>query len=180
MYWRPGWQPSPPDEWQQLVEEATAESAWIMDGNYGGTMEARVAAADAIIFLDIPRVVCIVRVILRRLKYAGRSRPFMPAGCPERVTGEFLHWIWTYQTRRRPKVLDLLAQAKTNKHVVVLRSSREVRKYLEQLAAAPPGLEGGYEMGASVPEGPTSDLGTRSWSASDQSASPRRPLGERS
>jgi adenylate kinase family enzyme len=135
LYWRSGWQPSAPDEWQRTVDEATKAPEWVMDGNYGGTMEARVAAAEAIVFLDVPRNICIARVLWRRLKYAGRSRPSMPIGCPERLTWQFLHWIWTFKTRKRPRVLALLEGVRKEKTVVILRSSRESEKYLVRLSA---------------------------------------------
>lgn len=136
LYWRTGWQASPADEWERVVDTAIAAPRWVMDGNYGGTLRKRVQAADTIVFLDLPRIICILRVLRRRLAYAGRSRPSMPVGCPERVTLEFLRWIWTYRARRRPTVLNLLKEVGAEKRIVVLRSRREVQHYLSGLAEA--------------------------------------------
>src|SRR5438034_11750677 len=52
LYWRPGWDPTPADEWRARVEALANEPAWIMDGNYGGTLDIRLAASDTIVFLD--------------------------------------------------------------------------------------------------------------------------------
>ena len=107
--------------------------AWVMDGNYGGTLERRVRAADTILFLDLPRTTCLTRVIRRRFSYRGTSRPTLPAGCNERLTWEFLRWVWTYPKRRRSGVLALLDRVRDGKRVVVLSSAEAVDTFLESL-----------------------------------------------
>src|SRR5690349_18913828 len=64
-FWRPGWEETPKDEWNALVAELLAGESWIMDGNFGGTREMRMQAADTIIFLDLPRRVCLYRILKR-------------------------------------------------------------------------------------------------------------------
>jgi adenylate kinase family enzyme len=103
-----------------------------MDGNYGGTMEIRLAAADTVIFLDLPRLLCLWRVTTRFLCYRGRSRPDMTQGCEERLTKEFLLWLWNYPKEKRPEILERLEQLKPNKHVVILSSPKAVQTFLEQ------------------------------------------------
>lgn len=88
-YWRPGWQPKPSDEWPMRVDELIAREAWVMDGNYGGTMERRLTRADAAVFLDVNRVRCLWRVVVRSLRYWRRSRPDLPPGCSERLDWGF-------------------------------------------------------------------------------------------
>lgn len=133
LYWRPGWQPTPTAEWRDLVSELTSRSAWVMDGNYGGTLDARMQAADTIVFIDWPRLRCIARVVLRRLEFAGRSRPSMPPGCPERLTLEFLRWIWEYPWRRRPGILERLERLSDHKRVAVLRDRADVDAFVAHL-----------------------------------------------
>ena len=135
LYWRPGWLESPTHEWQQIVEGLLTEDRWIIDGNYGGTLDLRLSAADTVVFLDLPRWLCLWRVIKRRLRFHGQSRPDMAAGCPERLTGEFLRWIWFYPKRRREGILERLRHVAQEKEVVVLHSPREVRYFLEGLSA---------------------------------------------
>jgi adenylate kinase family enzyme len=139
-YWRPGWVPTPDAEWRQVVAALAAEPAWIMDGNYGGTLDARLAACDTAVFLDLPRTLCLGRVIARSLRYRGRSRPDMAPGCPEQVTLEFLRWVWRYPVDRRPGVLERLAAAAAGgTRVVRLRSVRAVDRFLEAVPRAPRG-----------------------------------------
>ena len=50
-YWHPGWVATPRDEWHAQVAELVERDAWVMDGNYGGTMEQRLAACDTVVLL---------------------------------------------------------------------------------------------------------------------------------
>jgi adenylate kinase family enzyme len=129
-FWKPGWTPSDADDWKEKVEQLIQGECWIMDGNYGGTMEVRIAAADTVVFLDFSRVVCLYRVLKRSLRHRGNRRPDLGDGCPEQLPDwEFLRWIWNYPGSRTPKVLSMLA-AQANKTTVVLRSPRDVDRFL--------------------------------------------------
>ena len=132
-YWRPGWVETPRDEWQAKVAELTAQPKWVMDGNYGGTMDARLAASDTVVFLDLPRRVNLWRVLKRRIQFAGRDRPDIAPGCPERFNREFFSWMWNYPSRQRPKILAKIRALGPDQSAVVLRSPREVRTFLESL-----------------------------------------------
>jgi adenylate kinase family enzyme len=75
LFWKPGWVETPPDEWRRIVEELIRRDAWIMDGNYGGTLELRLGACDTVLFLDFHPVVCLWRVLKRRVQFQNKSRP---------------------------------------------------------------------------------------------------------
>jgi adenylate kinase family enzyme len=133
LYWRAGWREPAREEWAARVDELVAGDSWIMDGNYGRTLERRLAACDTVIFLDLPRAVCLWRVVKRRAMFHGRSRPDMAEGCHEQLTWEFVRWIWTYPRERRPGVLKRLSELREGQRVHVLRSTREARRFLEAL-----------------------------------------------
>jgi adenylate kinase family enzyme len=141
LYWRPGWQPTPQDEWQETVERLTERATWVMDGNYGGTLDLRLTAADTVIFVDRPRHLCLWRILKRRLRYRGQTRPDMALGCPERLTPEFLRYVWSYPSERRPQILSKLERLPREKEVFVLRSDRD-REVQQFLAALPARTEG--------------------------------------
>jgi adenylate kinase family enzyme len=135
-YWRAGWQPTPPEEWQVMVRQLVTADEWIIDGNYGGTLDLRLEACDTVVFLDIPRIVCLWRVLKRQVRYLGRVRPDLAPGCRERLSWEFLVWIWTYPTRRRGDILRRLAALDTQKRVAILRSSAEIDQFLASVPDA--------------------------------------------
>jgi adenylate kinase family enzyme len=130
-FWQPGWVPTPREAWLELQRELMHAETWIMDGNYGGTMDARLALADTVIFLDLPRLTCISRALLRRVQYHGRSRPDMNPGCPEQIDLEFLRWIWDFPRIKRPGILKKLEAARrAGTRVIHLRSTRDVNRFL--------------------------------------------------
>jgi len=132
-YWLPEWTEPPKNEWQAKVEELVKRECWIMDGNFGGTMEIRIAAADTLIFLDLPRTICCWRILKRWLTYHRDTRPDMAEGCDEKFDLKFLQWVWDFPKRSRPRVLQRIAAAENQPRVIHLRSRREVAEFLETL-----------------------------------------------
>lgn len=134
-YWKPGWVPMPRDEWKSEVEGLISRETWIMDGNYGGTMDERLAASDAVIFMDLPRRICLWRVIKRRFQHVGASRPDMAPGCPEGLLDgrflEFLKWIWDYHKVNRRPLLERLQELQVTTTIITLRKPKEVRYFLD-------------------------------------------------
>jgi adenylate kinase family enzyme len=133
-YWRPGWLPTPEPEWEARVGEIVKGERWIIDGNFGGTMHHRLAAADTIVFLDIPRLICEWAVITRWLRYRRRWRPDMAAGLNDKLDLKFLRWIWGYPTTRRPGILRQLAELPPSTQVVRLTSRRQMAEWLDSVA----------------------------------------------
>ncbi|HEX8897819.1 MAG TPA: DNA topology modulation protein [Chthoniobacterales bacterium] len=136
LFWKPGWVETPRDEWRRMVGELVQRDAWVMDGNYGGTLDLRLAACDTVLFLDFAPLVCCWRVLKRRGQFHNKSRPDAGSDCPERLDLEFLRWIWTYRKKRRPKILKKLsAAAARGKQVIVLRNAKGVENFVAQLAS---------------------------------------------
>ena len=133
LYWRDGWIETPKDEWVRVVAKVIAEPRWVMDGNYGGTLDMRMAAADTVIFLDMPRLVCLWRVVKRYVEFRGMAHPGTPAGNPVRLRWDFLWWIWTYPVRRRPGILERLRQLRTQR-VFVLSGQADIDRFLGSIA----------------------------------------------
>ncbi|HEX8282278.1 MAG TPA: DNA topology modulation protein [Pyrinomonadaceae bacterium] len=132
-HWRPGWVETPKDEWARKVDELCRRDSWVMDGNFSGTLEPRLAACDTVVFLDLPRAVCVWRVFKRVLMYRKGTRPDMAEGCHEQFDMKFLLWVWNYPERTRPKVLALLEKYGEGKKLVHLRSGAAVERFLKQL-----------------------------------------------
>jgi adenylate kinase family enzyme len=140
LFWRAGWQESSRDELRRKQEFICAQDAWVIDGNYGGTLDVRLAAVDTVIFLDLPRTVCLFRAIKRSVLLHGKTRLDMAPDCPERFNREFfkfLKWIWDYPVRSRPGVLTKLESLRGRKEIVILRTSREVTAFLASLPSHP-------------------------------------------
>ena len=133
LYWLPNWTEPSKEDWRATVEKILESDQWIIDGNFGGTMEMRVAAADTIIFIDLSRVLCLWRVIKRRIAYRKTTRPDMAEKCDEKVDLDFLKWVWRYPRSSKPKIEELLQRNSKEKHVIRLRSRSEVKRFLRRL-----------------------------------------------
>lgn len=133
LFWKPNWVGVPKDEQIKVQEELVKKEEWIIDGNYGGTMDIRLTAAETIIFLDIPRTICVYRAFKRLIKHRSSPRLDMGEGCEERFSFEFFKWIWDYPKTKRPAILEKLEMLSKEKEVIILKSRREVEKYEEKL-----------------------------------------------
>ena len=136
-YWNAGWQATPQDEWKRRVVELLRRDAWIMDGNYGGTLPERVAAADTVILLELSRLRCLYRVFVRSVRHRGRTRGDLHPECPEQLPDlEFIRWIWQYPRRSLPPVREILRVHASGRIIVTLRSARDVERYLGSVTEA--------------------------------------------
>lgn len=133
FYWSAGWVEMDKATWRVVVERLIQLDSWIMDGNYGGTLDIRLAACDSVIFLDVPRLVCLQRVLKRIALYRKASRPDMAAGCRERFNWEFMKYVWHYPTKKKPVLLEKLKFLSHTKSVIVLRSQAQIEMFLTSL-----------------------------------------------
>lgn len=129
-YWGLGWREPSREDWQARLDGLLARPAWIMDGNYSHTLERRLQACDTAVFLDLPRWLCLWRVLRRIWESHGQVREDMAPGCPEKFDLAFLGYVWRYRTRSRPKVLALLGRYRGRVAVYPLRTRRQVRDFL--------------------------------------------------
>ncbi|MEI5907333.1 DNA topology modulation protein [Bacillus spongiae] len=133
LLWNPNWAATSYEEQRQIQNELLSESSWIIDGNYNRTMDIRLEAADTIIFLDISRYICVSRVFKRKLKYHNRTRPDMREGCIEKFDLKFLKWVWDYPKTKKPNVLNKLNQLKKEKEIIILKTPKEIKQFLQNV-----------------------------------------------
>jgi adenylate kinase family enzyme len=132
LYWKPNWEKTPRDEWTEIVRNLLERDSWVMDGNFGGTREMRLKACDMVIFFDLPRRICLYRVLKRFFLYRGKTRPEMADSCNEKIDLEFISWIWNYPNRNRPRILEEMEHF-AEKRLVILLSVREIDLFLQCL-----------------------------------------------
>jgi len=130
--WQPGWVLTPKEEFIAMQKEWVKGKRWLIDGNYKGSMEIRFSAADLVLFLDLPRVICMWRVLKRR----GKPRPDIKSGVEERSSLKgrlgFYRFVLLYRWNNRPRVYELRKKHPKVKFVR-LRTRKVVRELLETL-----------------------------------------------
>lgn len=103
------------------------QEKWIMDGNYGASLEMRFAACDTIIFLDFSVEDCLSGVHER----IGKYRPDMP-WIEEEEDAEFMEFIQSFSQTSRPKILALIEQY-SEKSTIILSNREAVQNFLDSI-----------------------------------------------
>lgn len=116
-------------ELKTMVESfATIHDKFIIDGNYGSTMEWRLQFCDTVILLDMDTSVCVDNVIKRM---SDASRDDMAEGFDNSIMDEdFLEFVKTFRDRKIPGIKELLL--KHNIKTIVLRDYEEIDSFLEE------------------------------------------------
>jgi adenylate kinase family enzyme len=133
-YWRivdDGRVESTPEQWAETHRRLVAQDAWIIEGMKLGVLDERLRRADTVIYLDLSTRACLAGILRRRLRHRGAMRPDL--GVYDRINWSFLSWVSSFRRRQRPRILDRLEDF--TGEVVMLRSRREVARYLRALAS---------------------------------------------
>ena len=127
MYWNADRTVVSREVFRERLNEVLQKERWIIDGNYGATMEQRMAACDTVFFLDYPVEVCLDGVAARK----GQIRADMPWVEPanEASDEEFLEFIRRFAQESRPQILELLERY-GHKDIIVFHSRKEAQAYL--------------------------------------------------
>jgi adenylate kinase family enzyme len=121
---------STPEQWAARHRELIATDHWVVDGMKLGVLAERLQRADTVVYLDLPTHACLSGIARRRIRYRGEMRPDL--GVYDRISWEFLRWIYSFRRRQRPRILDLLRAFSGD--VVVLHSRRDVRSFLASVS----------------------------------------------
>jgi len=126
LFWKPNWVSIEKSEWVKVQSKLCSKPKWIIDGNYGGTIDIRLQSADTVIFLNLSNFMCLWRVLKRLFKHMGTNRPDMAIGCNERFDVKFFWWVLGYSFTKKLNALD-------NKRVIVLSSQKEIDDFINTL-----------------------------------------------
>ena len=124
MYWNADKTTVEKSVFLERLSAVLEKDAWIIDGNYGSTMELRMAACDTVIFLDYPLDVCLDGINERR----GKPRSDMP-WIETEEDAEFIGFIKSYNEQQKPKVLELLEKY-SEKNIIILESREQADAFL--------------------------------------------------
>lgn len=120
------------ERWSACHRELIAGDRWVIDGMKLGVLAQRLQRADAVVYLDLSTLSCLLGVARRRVRYRGQLRPDL--GVYDRITWEFVRWVYSFRARQRPRILNLLGMF--DGELFVLQSRRDVRRFLASLAEA--------------------------------------------
>jgi adenylate kinase family enzyme len=131
LYWGDTWTRTPEAEWHAMLDRLVDGDAWVIDGNFTSSLPQRLAAADTVVYLDVPRLTSAIRATRRRIEHRWRRAPGMPGGSRPMFDAQLFRWIWKFPRDGRPQLLELLAQPSVAPKSLILRSRRDVRRFIE-------------------------------------------------
>lgn len=137
LYWKPGWVPASEAEQAAIEHELKTREGWIFDGIPKAMLNKRFAAADTIIFFDLPTVLCLVRGIRRRLVLPRKPPNFWPPGSKPHFDLQSLRWIWNYRRDDRPVVVAAIERHRDAIEIVHFRRRSDPRAFLAALKSSP-------------------------------------------
>lgn len=133
LFWRWRAENLTAEERNARVVSLTEAEEWIIDGNFIRSLDARVAASDAVILLDLPRWLCAWRLLKRRSRLINVPRQKLAPY--QRNTWPMLKAIWAFPQQMKPR-LEAIIQPHSV-HKIVLRSHREVTQLLPEIDEQP-------------------------------------------
>jgi adenylate kinase family enzyme len=147
LHWGPNWTSPPKPVFRRCVEQAIAQEAWALCGNYATVRDMTLARADTAIWLDYPMRVVFTRAFLRTIR-RGISRELLWGTNRESLWINFfsreslLLWVintWRIRRRDYPKML----RGEKCRHLRVLRfrSPEETEAWLDRVEVEYAGSE---------------------------------------
>ena len=124
MYWNADKTTVEKSVFLERLSVVLEKDEWIIDGNYGSTMELRMAACDTVFFLDYPLDVCLNGIKERR----GKPRSDIP-WIETQEDAEFIEFIKSYNEQQMPKVIELLEKY-SDKNIVIFKSREQADAFL--------------------------------------------------
>ena len=109
----------------QKLKEIVVKDKWIIDGNYGRTLEMRIQACETIFLLDSPVEECLAGAESR----IGKQRVDMP-WIETEFDEEFRQWIVDFPKNELPIVYQLLDRYKSEKDIYIFHARADIDDYI--------------------------------------------------
>ncbi|MNE58552.1 topology modulation protein [compost metagenome] len=132
--WLPGWQQRERCEQHVLLQKLVGQERWVMDGSNPSTFDIRLPRADIVIWVRMPRRVCLMGVARRVARFYGTVRPAMADGCPEPLPNrEFLEYIWNFEKKYAPAFVRNFERYGSAVPIFQVKSRRQMQRLLDIL-----------------------------------------------
>ncbi|HBM16821.1 MAG TPA: hypothetical protein DD381_10830 [Lentisphaeria bacterium] len=122
IVWQPGWKTTPSVERKQLIIDLLNKDEWVIDG----VSQDVLIKSNTVVFLDIPRHLCYIRLMRRNYRYLFKSRPELPVNCPEiKIIGKLISIVWNFKRNVRPTIMNHINDS-SNKSIFHIKSTNEL------------------------------------------------------
>lgn len=133
LQWAPKWQERPSEIFKQDVQDALDKhDSWVVDGAHSDALDIVIPQADAILYLDLPPLLCLWRVMTRTVKHFNKEHAGLAPGCKEQqISLDFYRYILSFDRLMKPALEDKINQH--GKDVRYLSSQNDFTSYLENM-----------------------------------------------
>ena len=131
IYWKPNWVNISKEEFDIKLKELLMLDKYIIEGNYNRTLQVRLDECDLAIYLDFNRMTCLISVIKRYFQYKNKTRDDITEGCEEALDKQFISYVWNFNRNHKKDYYQKLESM--NKPYIILKSRKEVKKFLKLL-----------------------------------------------
>lgn len=137
LYWEPGWMNPPLEVFRERVAEATEEDGWAVAGNYSTGRDLFWPRADTIVWLDLPLLLTLKRIIQRSWQ-RSRSDELLWGTNREKFSEHFTTWgdesllaysIKNHRRRQREFAATMASGEWPNARFLRLRSAKTVKRF---------------------------------------------------
>jgi len=141
-FWRRGWKEYSRKRRIKIEQRLIRKKhdKWIIEGSYLSSSDNRLQAADTIIFLDTPFLLCLRRVIIRHRKELGRKRSDIPRKSTDKLDWLRIAKIICFPLVSRNWLLGKIKKLEkqsigtgSEKTVIIIQSSKELEAFLSTL-----------------------------------------------
>ena len=128
LYWNSDRTTVSKELFRERLQKVIEENQWIIDGNYGSTIEMRMIQCDTVILFDLPTEVCLQGVTER----IGKERYDLP-WLETELDPEFRQFIEDFPKDTLPYIYELIEKYKDEKRIIIFKSREESDEYLKTL-----------------------------------------------
>ncbi|MCM2292858.1 AAA family ATPase [Allorhizobium sp. BGMRC 0089] len=137
FFWLPGWKARAREEQRALISQKITQERWLMDGSNPSSFDLRLPRTDIVLWVRMPRWLCLLGVYRRSMQNYGKTRISMAAGCVEKWPDrEFLSYIWNFERKHAPIFIRNFDLYGPHVPVLVLKSRRDVARLLDLVDAS--------------------------------------------
>lgn len=127
------WNPLPMEDFAAAQRDLVAQPTWVIDGNYNSTLPVRLEACDTMVLMDVSTPAALWGILARQIRYGAGHKG---NGVHNRIHWGVIKYVATYRRKMRPRVMAKIEEfASSHAEVVLLRSRRHTRRWLEQVRA---------------------------------------------
>jgi len=111
----------------QIQQQLVNEDSWVIEGCSISTLEMRFEKADMVIYLDIPRIQCIWRVLKRCFAF---DENLADSGCLRFANWTLIKYIWSFEKDKKPRI-DEIKNKYPKLDYCVLKSTKQVNEFFK-------------------------------------------------